>query len=280
MLLQLAVGLIVAYGGIVGMMYLAQRSLMYLPDLARVSPAAAGLPQAEEVTLTTADSERLVAWHVAPQSDQAGHSLSSGERRSAAPPRPPFRPARARRVRRHCRVLPWFRRLDRIAERDGTSARRRRGVCVLHGSLRRRANSGVGRIARYRRRGGAGEFGPDDRKCISQVRKQSMETDEYLVVGEFTFLADALVHSRVLHLRSSLSFTHAVFASRLFHVVHHRGFWPKQHMVVWSLHLHGRLRRAFLHLSYDTTPHQRLHGTMQGLVSGGSCLSWENRRRE
>ena len=40
---------------------------MYVPDLARVSPTAAGLPQAEEITLTTTDSERLVAWHVAPQ---------------------------------------------------------------------------------------------------------------------------------------------------------------------------------------------------------------------
>ena len=47
------VGVIVAYGGIVGALYLTQRSLMYLPGLARVSPAAAGLPQAEEVTLTT-----------------------------------------------------------------------------------------------------------------------------------------------------------------------------------------------------------------------------------
>ena len=70
MLLQLAVGVIVAYGGIVGALYLTQRSLMYLPGLARVSPAGAGLPQAEEVTLTTADSERLVAWHVAPRSDR------------------------------------------------------------------------------------------------------------------------------------------------------------------------------------------------------------------
>ncbi|MGA8292927.1 MAG: alpha/beta fold hydrolase [Rhodoplanes sp.] len=70
MLLQLFIGVIVAYGGIVGVMYLAQRSLMYVPDLSRVSPSAAGMPQAEEVTLTTADSERLVAWHVAPQSDR------------------------------------------------------------------------------------------------------------------------------------------------------------------------------------------------------------------
>jgi uncharacterized protein len=69
MLLQLVVGVIVAYGGIVGVMYFAQRSLMYLPDIAHVSPAAAGLPQAEEITLTTADNERLVAWYVVPQSD-------------------------------------------------------------------------------------------------------------------------------------------------------------------------------------------------------------------
>ena len=69
MLLQLAVGVIAAYSGIVGVMYLAQRSLMYVPDLAHVSPTA-GLPQAEEITLTTTDSERLVTWHVAPQSDR------------------------------------------------------------------------------------------------------------------------------------------------------------------------------------------------------------------
>jgi hypothetical protein len=49
-LLQLAVGVIVAYGGIVGVIYLTQRSLMYGPDIARVSPVAAGLPQAEELT--------------------------------------------------------------------------------------------------------------------------------------------------------------------------------------------------------------------------------------
>jgi fermentation-respiration switch protein FrsA (DUF1100 family) len=70
MLLQFAVGVIVGYGGIVGAMYFAQRSLMYLPDNARVAPATAGLPQAEEIMLMTADGERLVAWHVAPRSDR------------------------------------------------------------------------------------------------------------------------------------------------------------------------------------------------------------------
>ena len=38
MLLQVAIGVVVAYGGIVGVMYLAQRSLMYVPDVARASP--------------------------------------------------------------------------------------------------------------------------------------------------------------------------------------------------------------------------------------------------
>ena len=78
MLLQLIVGVIVAYGGIVGVMYLTQRSLMYVPDLARVSPSAAGLPQAEEVTLTTADNEQLIAWHVAPQPDGPVVSIFRG----------------------------------------------------------------------------------------------------------------------------------------------------------------------------------------------------------
>ena len=64
MLLQLAVGVIVAYGGIVGVMS-SKRSLTYVPDLARVLPAVAGLPQAEEIMRSQpADSERLVAWHV------------------------------------------------------------------------------------------------------------------------------------------------------------------------------------------------------------------------
>ena len=50
-------------------MYLTQRSLMYMTDLTRVSPTAAGLPQAEEIVLAAADEEQLVGWHAAPQSD-------------------------------------------------------------------------------------------------------------------------------------------------------------------------------------------------------------------
>jgi fermentation-respiration switch protein FrsA (DUF1100 family) len=58
---------ILAYAGVLALMYVFQRSLMYFPDPARTLPAAAGLSQAEEVTLTSADGERLVAWHVPPQ---------------------------------------------------------------------------------------------------------------------------------------------------------------------------------------------------------------------
>ncbi len=58
---------VLLYGGLLALMYVFQRALMYFPDARRTPPAAAGFPQAEEVTLTTADGERLVAWHVAPR---------------------------------------------------------------------------------------------------------------------------------------------------------------------------------------------------------------------
>jgi fermentation-respiration switch protein FrsA (DUF1100 family) len=58
------------YSGLLALMYLFQRSLMYFPDATRMAPAASGLPQAAEVTLTSADGERLIAWHVPPRGDK------------------------------------------------------------------------------------------------------------------------------------------------------------------------------------------------------------------
>jgi uncharacterized protein len=55
---------------LVATMYLAQRSLMYFPETLRTTPTQAGLPEAEEVTLDTADGERVIAWHIAPRGDQ------------------------------------------------------------------------------------------------------------------------------------------------------------------------------------------------------------------
>jgi fermentation-respiration switch protein FrsA (DUF1100 family) len=58
------------YCAVLALMYVFQRSLMYFPDQVRTPPAAAGLPQAEEVLLRTADGEKLVAWHIAPRADK------------------------------------------------------------------------------------------------------------------------------------------------------------------------------------------------------------------
>jgi len=60
----------VVYLGIVALMYFAQRSLMYFPETLRTAPTQAGLPQAEEVVLDTADGERVIVWHIAPRGDQ------------------------------------------------------------------------------------------------------------------------------------------------------------------------------------------------------------------
>jgi fermentation-respiration switch protein FrsA (DUF1100 family) len=56
--------LLVGYGAIVALAYLAQRSLTYFPDRVRTSPAQAGFPEAEEITIDTPDHEKLVAWYV------------------------------------------------------------------------------------------------------------------------------------------------------------------------------------------------------------------------
>jgi hypothetical protein len=58
--------LLLGYAGLLAVLYLTQRSLMYFPDPVRRSPATAGLPQAEEVELRASDGERLTAWHIAP----------------------------------------------------------------------------------------------------------------------------------------------------------------------------------------------------------------------
>jgi fermentation-respiration switch protein FrsA (DUF1100 family) len=58
------------YLGLTALMYLAQRALMYFPETVRTAPAAAGLPQAEEVVLDTADGEKVIVWHVAPRGER------------------------------------------------------------------------------------------------------------------------------------------------------------------------------------------------------------------
>jgi fermentation-respiration switch protein FrsA (DUF1100 family) len=55
------------YVGLATMIYLAQRSLMYFPETIHTTPAAAGLPEAEEVSLKASDGVPIAVWHVPPQ---------------------------------------------------------------------------------------------------------------------------------------------------------------------------------------------------------------------
>src|SRR5437899_1930857 len=60
---------LIGYAAFVALLYFTQRSLQYFPERFRTAPAAAGLPQAEEVTLDTADGERVIVWHVPPRAE-------------------------------------------------------------------------------------------------------------------------------------------------------------------------------------------------------------------
>src|ERR1700761_3792626 len=49
----------------VAVLYFKQREMLFpIPPVGRTAPAAAGFPEAEEHVLTTADGEKVIAWHV------------------------------------------------------------------------------------------------------------------------------------------------------------------------------------------------------------------------
>lgn len=56
--------IIAGYAALCAFMYFAQRSLMYFPDRMRTLPADAGLPEAKEEKLVTADGETIIVWHI------------------------------------------------------------------------------------------------------------------------------------------------------------------------------------------------------------------------
>jgi hypothetical protein len=63
----LLVAVVLGYGGLLALMYVFQRSLLYFPDPKRTPPALAGLPQAAEVLLRSPDGKMLIVWTVAPR---------------------------------------------------------------------------------------------------------------------------------------------------------------------------------------------------------------------
>src|SRR2546421_12461822 len=60
---------LLGYGALLALVYVGQRALQYFPERFRTPPAAAGLPEAEEVVLTTSDGERVIVWHVPPRDE-------------------------------------------------------------------------------------------------------------------------------------------------------------------------------------------------------------------
>jgi uncharacterized protein len=65
----LIIGLL-GYASLVALLYVGQRALQYFPDRHRTPPEQAGLPDAEEVVLDTADGERVIVWHVPPRDEK------------------------------------------------------------------------------------------------------------------------------------------------------------------------------------------------------------------
>jgi fermentation-respiration switch protein FrsA (DUF1100 family) len=55
---------VLGYGGLLVLMYVFQRSLLYFPDPVHRLPASSGLPKAQEVMFQSDDVERLIAWYV------------------------------------------------------------------------------------------------------------------------------------------------------------------------------------------------------------------------
>jgi fermentation-respiration switch protein FrsA (DUF1100 family) len=61
---------IAGYGVFVALFYVAQRKMQYFPESFRTTPAAAGLPDAEEIMLDTGDGDRVIVWHLPPRGDK------------------------------------------------------------------------------------------------------------------------------------------------------------------------------------------------------------------
>ena len=69
----IAILLVTVYCAGLLVLYLRQREMLFpIPPVGRTAPAAAGLPQAEEDVLTSADGEKVIIWHVAPK---PGHPI-------------------------------------------------------------------------------------------------------------------------------------------------------------------------------------------------------------
>lgn len=58
---------LICYAGLVAVMYVVQRALMYFPYTVRMTPEEADFPQAQDVMLRAADGTNVIAWLVPPK---------------------------------------------------------------------------------------------------------------------------------------------------------------------------------------------------------------------
>jgi hypothetical protein len=58
------------YVGLVALLYVMQRSMLYLPPAIDMPGPEAVLPAARAVVLDTSDGEKVIAWHVSPRGDK------------------------------------------------------------------------------------------------------------------------------------------------------------------------------------------------------------------
>ena len=63
LLVKIGLGLVALYLAVATSAFVMQRRLIYAPDPRRMSPAEAGLANVEELVLTAANGDRLIAWY-------------------------------------------------------------------------------------------------------------------------------------------------------------------------------------------------------------------------
>jgi uncharacterized protein len=67
--IRFLIGLLAIYIALVGLLFVMQRKLQYVPDPRLTEPAEAGLDGFDSLRLETPDGERLVAWHAPPNGE-------------------------------------------------------------------------------------------------------------------------------------------------------------------------------------------------------------------
>ena len=66
----IAVLVVCGYFAVVAVLYLAQRQFLFHPRSTHPTPAAAGLPMAEEAVIDTDDGERVIIWQMPPRGEK------------------------------------------------------------------------------------------------------------------------------------------------------------------------------------------------------------------